>query len=276
MDERLHQVTLHRSPALGITAMELASSHRFPRHAHDEYGIGVLMDGAQRSWSGRGTVESVAGDVITVNPGELHDGSPLGGAARRWRIIYVDRATMAARWAPEARGTAEFVSPSCTDTRLARWVHRLFDRLLDGSDAMGIEEIGEHLLHRLGSPAVMGQPSDSSGPALVHRAVERIVDDPAAPTSLADLATLCGLGRYQFVRAFTRSVGTTPHAYVVQQRVRLARQLIVRGEPLADAAAHAGFSDQSHMTRAFARHYGVPPGRYVASGRRAASAAVEH
>ena len=33
---------------------------------HDQYGIGVIMRGAQKSASGRGTVEAQAGDIITV------------------------------------------------------------------------------------------------------------------------------------------------------------------------------------------------------------------
>src|SRR5579872_3004045 len=90
MHPRLHHVYLHRAPGMGITAMELASNHSFPRHSHDEYGIGVVLSGAQRSWSGIGPVVSLAGDVITVNPGELHDGHPVNGAMRRWRIIYFD------------------------------------------------------------------------------------------------------------------------------------------------------------------------------------------
>jgi len=39
-------------------------------------------------------VESVPGDVITVNPGELHDGIPINGGIRRWRIIYFDPAIL--------------------------------------------------------------------------------------------------------------------------------------------------------------------------------------
>jgi AraC family transcriptional regulator len=32
--------------------------------------------------------------------------------------------------------------------------------------------------------------------------------------------------------------------------------------PLARIACEAGFADQSHFTRAFARRFGVAPGRY--------------
>ena len=35
------------------------------------------------SWSGRGAVEAGAGQVITVNPAEAHDGSPVG-EERAW------------------------------------------------------------------------------------------------------------------------------------------------------------------------------------------------
>ncbi|SQI36332.1 AraC-like ligand binding domain [Serratia plymuthica] len=48
----------------------------FGRHTHDQFGIGLMDRGAQKSLSGRGRVESSAGDIITVNPGEVHDGSP--------------------------------------------------------------------------------------------------------------------------------------------------------------------------------------------------------
>lgn len=40
----------------------------------------MIAFGAERSWSGVGQVNALAGDVILVNPGELHDGAPLDGA----------------------------------------------------------------------------------------------------------------------------------------------------------------------------------------------------
>jgi AraC-like DNA-binding protein len=85
----------------------------------------------------------------------------------------------------------------------------------------------------------------------------------ASPVSLAELADLSGVSRFQLLRGFAREVGATPHAYLVQQRVRLARQFLAAGQPIVDAAINAGFADQSHMTRAFVRQFGVTPGRYV-------------
>jgi AraC-like DNA-binding protein len=62
-----------------------------------------------------------------------------------------------------------------------------------------------------------------------------------------------------------REVGLTPHRYIVQLRVERARKLLRQGETPAAVAAAAGFTDQSHMTRAFARQFGVSPARYRAA-----------
>lgn len=66
----------------GITAVAADSARRFARHTHDEFGIGVIDRGAQTSLSGRGRVQSQAGDLITVNPNEVHDGLPIASTGR--------------------------------------------------------------------------------------------------------------------------------------------------------------------------------------------------
>jgi len=71
-----------------IQAVEARSSHAFPRHTHDNYGTGLIARGAQRSWSGRGTLEAGPGNIITCNPGEVHDGAPIGDA-REWKMLYL-------------------------------------------------------------------------------------------------------------------------------------------------------------------------------------------
>jgi AraC-like DNA-binding protein len=51
------------------------------------------------------------------------------------------------------------------------------------------------------------------------------------PLTLSDLARSCGLSRFQVLRGFARSTGLTPHAYLVQRRIQLARRLIAGGTP---------------------------------------------
>lgn len=251
----------------GIEAMQADSNLAFGRHIHLQFGLGVIDRGAQKSASGRGMVESGAGDTITVNPGEVHDGRPLGEGGRAWRMLYLEPevvAALAAEVHSGARGSAfEFHAPTVRDARLAAQVQALFDAATDTADhsAAPLLRVEECLLQVLGSLLRPKEPPKPAASVATARAM--MDDDPAAPWSLAQLAGEAGLSRYQLVRQFGQATGLTPHAYLMQRRLHQARQLMGAGTPLADVAAASGFADQSHLTRLFARSFGITPGAYV-------------
>lgn len=60
-----------------------------------------------------------------------------------------------------------------------------------------------------------------------------------------------------------------PHQYVIARRVERAKQLLESGAdlPLAEVAAHAGFSDQSQFSHHFKPLVGVTPGRFRTPAR---------
>lgn len=262
------QFRMRRCAVAGVEAVEAASRHSFARHTHDRFGIGVIHRGAQRSLSGRGTVEAGVGDTITVNPGEVHDGMPISDAGRSWRILYFDPALVAEAVSDMTEGRTagyEFESPVFAGRGPARRLEALFAALTGGNDALEWEQSLPPLLAELGCWTAPVDPATGSVPAALRRAIERIDDDPAAAVSLADLGAACGMSRFQVLRCFAKATGLTPHAYLVQRRLDVARRLIAGGVPLAQAAADSGFADQSHMTRVFVRRYGLSPGHYAAA-----------
>jgi AraC-like DNA-binding protein len=250
----------------GVEALTLYSDHAFPRHSHDQYGIGVMTSGAQRSWSTIGQVESRAGDVIMVNPGEIHDGMPANDAARGWKILYFEPGLIAREMANDAADGDVVIRPVARDPALAAEVTRLFTRIEQRvQDAGAVEESLWCCLMLVMQQHRIGGPAASCASPSVAMAVQRLDEAPELPTTLAELAALSGVSRFQLLRGFARELGTTPHAYLVQRRVRLVRRLLAAGLSPSDAALAAGFADQSHMTRAFVRHLGITPARYQAA-----------
>ena len=79
------------------------------------------------------------------------------------------------------------------------------------------------------------------------------------------MAPVLVLPRHHLIRAFRRETGLTPHAYLVDVRVRRARDRLRRGEAPSAVAAATGFSDQAHLTRAFKARFGVTPGVFRAA-----------
>ncbi|WP_431099339.1 helix-turn-helix domain-containing protein [Polaromonas aquatica] len=279
-----HQGRVFGSPWAGVYATHIESARHFGRHWHAVYGVGLIEHGAQSSASGRGHVDAYAGDVIMCNPGEVHDGRPLGGPSRRWRMLYFEPAVIASMVAdsphsPDTLQDIELTYPVTQDVRLRTALQRLLDRLQQwdagagrsGADALACEESLVHacalLLHRHAAlPVTQSQASSPTSPSYslleLHRARDHLAADLLAPPTLTELAHAAGLSKFQLLRRFEKAFGLTPHAWLLQQRAERARSLIRSGAGLAQTAAACGFADQSHMTRLFARQFGFTPGAW--------------
>lgn len=251
---------------LGVEAVSIRSNRQFPRHAHDDYGLGVLDSGAHTTWSGVGQVEAVVNDVIAVNPGEMHDGAPIGGGMRAWRMVYLDPALVDTELSDETNRPLEIVRPVVKDEVLRAVLNRFFKVISsDTRSPLLVEEALLAVLIWAFRHHSARSSRELTTPPTIARARQWLDDAPASSISLADLADAAGISRFQLLRGFSSELGVTPHAYLIQRRVRLARQLIGYGRSLSEAAAESGFADQSHMTRAFVRQLGVTPACYRAA-----------
>jgi AraC family transcriptional regulator len=96
---------------------------------------------------------------------------------------------------------------------------------------------------------------------------ERVIDFVEANLGLKvateEMANVVALSKSHFSRAFKRSLGYSPMAYVVVRRVERAKLMMTStGERLADIALACGFADQSHLNRYFRRVVGKSPGQW--------------
>src|SRR4029077_7331341 len=95
---------------------------------------------------------------------------------------------------------------------------------------------------------------------------------------LATLASECGFSVSHFAKSFRHSFRTSPHRYLIRQRVERAKALLVRSAcPLSEVALQTGFADQAAFSRTFGAVVGSPPGQWRREARhqrRSASVAV--
>jgi len=102
-------------------------------------------------------------------------------------------------------------------------------------------------------------------PQSTPRWLERVLEvfPWASPVPLREAAAMAGLHETHFSRAFRRHLGMTAHEYRARARLRLASALLLTTTTsLARVALGAGFSDQSHLTRAFSEKLGLAPAGY--------------
>lgn len=265
-----HRSDVVATPLPGVFVTLTDSARSFPRHWHGSYGLGVVDRGAQRSASGRGAVEAFAGQCLTHNPGEVHDGMPIGGAARRWRMFHIEPSTMARLFGLPSSADLEWHAPVMDDEALRLALDRAFAASLSAgptrqtSDSADSAMLEEALLLAVGRAFPPARPpearkTDGENLAIV---IERLADDVKQAPTLDELAALVGTSRYTLVRQFGRRHGLPPMAWLLQLRLQRARERIAAGWGLADAALSCGFSDQSHLTRLFTRQFGYTPGSW--------------
>jgi RpiB/LacA/LacB family sugar-phosphate isomerase len=128
---------------------------------------------------------------------------------------------------------------------------------LDGDQA---QEVVDSYLNATLAPieVVGGLP-----PRRLQKVFSHIRENLKRDLSVTELAGVVGMSQYYFSKLFKMSTGTTPHQYVMRQRVERAQDLLREGQmPLAEVATEVGFETQSHFTSVFRRLVGATPKKY--------------
>lgn len=249
----------------------------FAPHTHEEFMIAVTEGGTALPRYRGGAHLVGPGDVLVLNPGEVHGGGPANRSIWRYRAFYPPAAMMQ-RVVREPTGTErripQFAEDVVRDPYAAAMLRRAHIALEEPSSTLERESrllqalaclVARHAVDRL--PA---QRAASEHPA-VERAREYLEGHPDENVSLERLAHEVGLSPFHLCRVFRQETGLSPHVYQILVRVRLAKALLANGVAISQAAVQAGFCDQAHFTRHFKRIFGVTPGRYFGAGETGAS-----
>ena len=237
--------------------------HVYPKHTHDDWTVFIVDDGAIRYGLDR-YERGVGSARITLLPPHLvHDGRAASEAGFRKRVLYVGTELLGTHLIGRAAD-----EPDIDDPRLLTMMHRLHASLRHPDDALEAETlmglVTEDLLRHLGeTTADHARGTDAEVAAALRDLLDAHLSEAYR---LREAAATIGASTSTLSRAFTRSFGIAPHRYVVARRIEFARKRLLAGEPVATVAATAGFHDQAHFTRHFARHVGTTPARYASSG----------
>ena len=250
-------------PFLEARAVQDGRHVCYDKHSHAHFSIGAITGGHSHYLNQRSRQEVGPGSLVLMNPEEVHACNPIADQPWSYLMFYLDTDWLRSQQEEAGLGSEfrPFDMTASRDPLLYQGLQHLHHQLVQGPDPLA-REVACHLFSRQLLARLTPASWDDRPPQHLQRAAELMQDDSASPLSLSQLSAVAGLTPSHFVRAFSQHYGMTPHAYLLDRRIRHARTLLRQGQPLAEVALASGFADQAHFQRQFKRRVAATPGQY--------------
>lgn len=249
-------------------------------HHHDFYELYLFLGGQAEYWVEGRTFRLDPGDMLLINPLELHRPVVDPRSASYERIVlWISKPCLARISSEETDLSQCFAAARRTHRNLlhlpgSKWraaAARLDEIALESrSAAPGSGLMAEALLvqfmvelNRLALQAEAQSAPQAEGSPLVAGALAYIGDHCSEELSLESIATRLSVSKYHLSRKFTEEVGVSVYRYVTLRRMLIAKQLLLGGSSAADACYACGFRDYAGFYRAFKAEYGVSPQEFA-------------
>jgi len=261
-----------RDPSLQHIELRFSqySQPAFHRHNHNAYSIGLVSRGSTQFHllqQAEAVFPVCSGDIVLINPGEVHACNPDADSIFAYTMLYIEPTYMqqlVMDCGQTSKTDFRFPKPVLQNPAIRRIFKSLSQSIIAGSTRLEIETELHETVASILDTCNFEERIFPSCPEAVQKGYLYLQDHLSENISLQELASLCGLSPFHFLRSFRRHYGLPPHTCQLQMRIHHARQMLAAGSPIAETAAAVGFADQSHFTRKFRSLVGATPQQYQA------------
>jgi AraC-like DNA-binding protein len=258
--EALRIQRLSRAPGVEFWSVSSPERRQMLSDAFTACLVGAASATASHRWFSRGEHAVRTNAVALSNPYEvqrlLSAPASVSLFMIRWEPIVLRRLANELGLPAPIRFNLAMLEDEAASSSLVR----LRDLLDGGADATSVEEA------YLDATVTILRASAEEAPRRgtvthpgVRRVLERIRASVESTESLDVLAKEARLSKYHFARCFQQTAGVAPHRYRKLLRLLVAKRHLESGLNVNETALAAGFSDASHLSRAFREWLGVTP-----------------
>lgn len=249
-------------------------------HHHDFYEVYFFISGNVSYNIESRSYRLSPGDVLLINPQELHQPifSPEKQHYERY-VLWISAGLLQQFSLPDQDLSRCFDTAHPDHTNLVRpdavsreLLTYLFQQLIREQDS------GEYaseicclslltqllvLVNRTALRAGRDPEPRDNADSVVYRILSYISEHYSEDLTLDFLANEFFISKYHLSREFSRVVGTSVHRYIVQKRLIMARQMMASGTSTSEVSQLCGFGDYSNFYRAFTGEYQISPRKYL-------------
>lgn len=265
----LTATTLLRTDLIEVVDVLCAAGPEAPAvvEHHGHHSLAFVRAGSFACRCGRKDFDLVRGSMLVGSPGReftcSHIHHPHGD-----RCLSVQVAPAAIDMLGEAEWGIGTLAPTAEMPVLGRLIEARARR----RDRFGLEEAAFLAIARfrmLGRDRAARRAPSLRERRLAVSAALWLEAQAGEEASLGDAAAQAGLSPFHFLRVFSRTLGVTPHQYLLRVRLDRAARLLGETElPVTEVAYEAGYADLSNFVRSFGRAAGMSPRAFRGAGRK--------
>ena len=248
-------------------------------HHHDFYEIYFFLSGNVRFRIEGRTYCLEPGDLLLINPLELHQPEISPDSTYERIVLWIDRNYLISLSSDSTDLAACFDTGRPNHMNLLRTskAHRtglwqLLERLNreyhgqnPGSELYAQGMLLQLLVELNRLSATNSLPgSKQQKPDLIMQVLGYISTHYHENISLESLAAEFFVSKYHLSHEFSRQVGISVYRYIIFRRLMQAKELMVAGQSPGEVYQKCGFGDYANFYRAFKEEYGISPREFAA------------
>jgi AraC-like DNA-binding protein len=244
------------------------SSYKFEPHFHDHYVLFNVSKGVNTGFCEKRKYVVTPGDLLMINPGEVHTGSSVDDRPLVYEALYIDTDffdSLAASLNSPHPGEIYFARLISRDAHLLHLFQNTVSSfcLPDTLEFQSQQTIFFYALLSECSHNGFIKKDKKLYTEPVKKSLELIHLHFSNNFTLDELNLGTGISHFSFLRSFKKITGLTPFNYLRNYRVEMAKKMLKKNHNIVDVALELGFFDQSHFHRNFKKVTGITPGDYI-------------
>ena len=224
--------------------------HSFPNHIHEKYCIGLILSGKVNFYIKDKFYELVEGDIYLINPSEPHSLTSANNSVISYRVVC---------FTSFPKNNRVFNKHIIRNKKLRNEIDMFIDNTIKDK-SIDCDRFYNIILKETFDIIEIRNNEEEDERIRIAREYIRANIESKIP--LDDIARKANISKYYFLRIFKEKLGMSPHKFHTQQKLRLAKGMIVKEISLVNIGCELGFVDQSHFINTFKKYTGVTPKEY--------------
>lgn len=240
-------------------------SKSFPFHFHNEWSLGLVMEGSEQFSSSAFNFSISANTLILIPPNSIHANAGVENLPWKYCAIYLSDCLM--QWCFKLLGlNYEKISQQTYFINQEPKIIKLFYQLTaHQKSASAFEKNVLDMLNLWLRNVICGTDAFKTNKTCFSELLHYLHLKQQHKITLDTLSQQFGMDKFKLLRLFKSSVGLSPLEYQTSLRIETSKQRLLQGQALQDVCFETGFYDLSHFSHTFKKFTGVSPQIYKKS-----------